>query len=76
VPDFKIVLQLKLLNNPERGIVTREIDGTNFIDSITGKYAQTEEEKREHIAYWMEERGEDQHASPLELVSYTVESYT
>lgn len=72
--DFKIVLQLKLLNDPERGTVTREIDGSLFRLNAMD-YAITDADREALIHEWMEERGEDQHASPLELISYTVEKY-
>lgn len=72
--DFKIVLVLNELNRTDRETVTRELDGGNFIMD-NGEYAITDADREALIHEWMEERGEDQHASPLELVSYTVESY-
>jgi hypothetical protein len=73
--EFKIILVLNETNRTDRETVTREIDGNNFLMD-NGQYAFTDAERLTEINYWIEERGEDQHASPLELVSYTVESYT
>jgi len=73
--EFKIVLVLNETNRTDRETTTREIHGDNFIMD-DGEYAITDADRATQINYWMEERGEDQHASPLELVSYTVESYT
>ncbi len=72
--DFKIVLVLNEVNRTDRETVTREIDGSLFqLDAM--EYAHTDADREALIHEWMEERGEDQHASPLELISYTVESY-
>lgn len=72
--DFKIVLVLNEVNRTDRGPVTREIDGSLF--RLNGMdYAITDADREALIQEWIEERGEDQHASPLELISYTVEPY-
>ena len=60
-------------NRTDRETVTREIDGSLFMMD-DGEYAITDADREEKIQYWMETRGEDQHDSPLELISYTVES--
>lgn len=72
--DFKIVLTLNETNRTDRGPVTREIDGSLFLVG-PGQYAIVDADREALIQCWIEERGEDQHASPLELVSYTVEKY-
>jgi len=71
--DSYIKLQLKETDNDNR-IVEREIDGSNLIME-NGEVAQTPAEIEVELYYWMEERGEDQHGSKLDLVSYSVEAY-
>lgn len=71
--DFKIKLTLKEIDNDNR-IVEREIDGSNFIME-NGEFAMTVAEQECEILVWMDERGEEQHASKLDLVEYSVERY-
>jgi hypothetical protein len=72
--DFKIVLTLNETNRKDRGHVTREIDGSLFQVNAMD-YAITDADREALIQVWIDERGEDQHGSPLELISYTVEKY-
>lgn len=68
-----IKLELKEIDNNNR-IVEREIDGSNLIMEC-GNMAQTIGEVECEILYWMEERGEEQHNSRLDLVSYSIHTY-
>lgn len=72
--DFKIALTLTELDHPDKRVVTREIDGSNFIMD-DGEYAMTKAEQEAEIQYWIDETGKDQHNSTLRLDSYTVERY-
>lgn len=72
MPEFDIVLVLNETNRTDRETVTRRIDGSNFIME-NGKYAETDADREAEIKYWIEERGVDQHDSPLELISYTID---
>ena len=71
--DFEIKLTLKEIDNNDR-IVERKIDGSNFIME-DGEMAMTVAEQECEILVWMDERGEEQHASKLELIEYSVERY-
>jgi hypothetical protein len=72
--DFKIVLTLNETNRTDRGPITREIDGSLFQVNAMD-YAITDADREALIQVWIDERGEDQHGSPLELISYIVEKY-
>ena len=68
--DSTIKLTLKEIDNNDR-IVVREIDGSNLIMEC-GNIAETAAEIEVELFYWMEERGEEQHDSRLELEAYEV----
>jgi len=69
--DCVVELTLKEIDHPEQRIRTREIDGCNLIME-NGEMASTESEQQCEIMFWMEERGEAQHNSRLELISYKI----
>ena len=71
--DSYIKVELKEIDNNNQ-IKVREIDGSNLIME-NGEYAQTVAEIECEIFFWMEERGEEQHVSKLDLVSYSIHSY-
>lgn len=54
--------------------VNREIDGSNILVSVgeTSQYATSPELQRELLNEWIEDRGNDQHATELTLVSWFV----
>lgn len=68
-----IKLELQEIDNNNR-IVEREIDGSNLIMD-NGEMAQTVGEIECELLVWMDERGEEQHNSRLELVSYSLHTY-
>ena len=73
--DQTVILTLKEIDHPEQRVRTREIDGSNLVME-DGRMATTPAEREAEIFYWMEERGEAQHNSRLELISYEVKSHT
>ena len=72
--DLTITLTLKEIDHPDQRIRTREIDGSNFIME-NGQMATTQAEREAELLYWIEERGEQQHNSRLELISFTVQEH-